>query len=65
MISAEKENVPFLKSINVNEGPRKGNVEIWLDDIQKMMVETLKDVTKRAILDVAPKRIDWVRKWVG
>ena len=33
MISAEKENVPFLKSINVNEGPRKGNVEVWLDDI--------------------------------
>jgi len=33
MISAEKENVPFLKSINVNEGSRKGNVELWLDDI--------------------------------
>lgn len=28
-----KENVPFLKAINVNEGNKKGNVEIWLDDI--------------------------------
>ena len=30
-----------------------------------MMVDTLKDITRRAILDVNTKRVDWVRKWVG
>ena len=30
-----------------------------------MMVDTLKDITRRAILDVSTKRVDWVRKWVG
>ena len=29
------------------------------------MVDTLKDITRRAILDVNTKRVDWVRKWVG
>lgn len=65
MISAEKENVPFLKPINVNEGPRKGNVEIWLDDIQHMMVQTLQDITKRSLLDEATPRTQWVLKWAG
>ena len=54
-----------MRSIQVNEGNRKGNVEVWLDDIQKMMFETIKDITKRALLDTSTKRIDWVRKWVG
>ena len=30
MISGEKEKVRFYKSINVNEGEKKGNVERWL-----------------------------------
>ena len=29
------------------------------------MVDTLKDITRRAILDINTKRVDWVRKWVG
>jgi dynein heavy chain len=33
MISAEKEKVPFIKSIDVNEGDKKGNVEKWLLEI--------------------------------
>jgi len=34
MISAEGENVEFLKKIDVNEGDRKGNVEKWMLDIE-------------------------------
>jgi dynein heavy chain, axonemal len=34
MYSPEKEYVPFNKSIDVNDGERKGNVEVWLLDIE-------------------------------
>jgi dynein heavy chain len=34
MISAEKEQVEFLKAIDVNEGAKKGNVELWMLDIE-------------------------------
>lgn len=65
MISAEKEEVKFNKSIDVNEGPRKGNVEIWLLEIEKMMIETLITITKDSILDSERERTEWVRKWPG
>jgi dynein heavy chain, axonemal len=34
MISAEGEQVDFLRKIDVNEGDRKGNVEKWMLDIE-------------------------------
>lgn len=34
MISAEQEEVSFLKSIDVNEGDKKGNVEKWMLEIE-------------------------------
>lgn len=37
MISSEKERVPFVKSINVNEGDKKGNVEKWLLEVEGTM----------------------------
>jgi dynein heavy chain len=65
MISAERENVPLLKPIDVNEGVRKGNVEVWLKEIEELMMETLKQIAKSAILDVKTPRTEWVRKWPG
>jgi dynein heavy chain len=65
MISAEKENVKFLKAIDVNEGSRKGNVEIWLKEIETLMMDTLRDITRNSILDTKVERIDWVRRWPG
>lgn len=49
MISAEKENVKFNKKINVNEGDRKGNVEVWLLEIENTMIETLVKITDDCI----------------
>ena len=46
----------FTKKIDVNEGEKKGNVERWLKEIEGIMVDTLKNVTKRAILDTATPR---------
>ena len=46
MVSAEKEKVTFNKIVDVNEGDKKGNVEKWLSEIEGVMIETLKKITK-------------------
>ena len=60
MISSEKENVKFNKRINVNEGDRKGNVEVWLLEIENNMIETLVKITDDCIKDSKTARTDWV-----
>lgn len=62
MISAEKEKVEFLKSVDVNDGEKKGNVERWLSEIEGVMISTLKKITKDSIADTT-ERVKWVRKW--
>ena len=37
MISPEKEIVKFCSPVDVNEGEKKGHVEKWLLDIEKIM----------------------------
>jgi len=51
MISGEKEKVKFTKSINVNEGEKKGNVERWLSEIEGVMIETLKKIMRDSLMD--------------
>lgn len=65
MASMEKERVPFVKPIDVNEGDRKGNVERWLLEIEKVMIETLIKIAKDTMNDVHTKRPNWVQKWPG
>jgi len=60
MISSEKENVKFIKKINVNEGDRKGNVEVWLLEIENTMIETLVKITAGCIQDLSTARTLWV-----
>ena len=62
MVSMEKERVTFSKKVDVNEGDKKGNVEKWLLEIEGIMIETLKKITKTAIEDES-SRTDWVKKW--
>ena len=62
MISMEKERCDFSKRVDVNEGDKKGNVEKWLLEIEGVMIDTLKKVTKTAIEDESA-RVDWVKKW--
>ena len=62
MVSMEKERVTFSKKVDVNEGEKKGNVEKWLLEIEGIMIETLKKITKTAIEDES-SRTDWVKKW--
>jgi dynein heavy chain len=49
MISCEKEKVDFLNKINVNEGDKKGNVEKWLLEIENLMINSLKDITRKCL----------------
>ena len=42
MISAENEVVEFCRKIDVNEGDKKGNVEKWMLEIEKVMRMSLK-----------------------
>ena len=65
MISPEKENVKFIRAINVNEGEKRGNVERWLSEIESVMVETLRRITLESINDTQTPRPDWIRKWPG
>jgi dynein heavy chain len=62
MISPEKEIVPFIKKIDVNEGDKKGNVEKWLLEIENVMRETLKSIAKKATED-KDIRTKWVLKY--
>lgn len=62
MISPEKEIVPFDKSIDVNEGDKKGNVEKWLLEIENEMRNCLRAIAKRSIEDRCP-RMEWVVKY--
>lgn len=66
MISAEQEVVDLHKKVDVNEGEKKGNVERWMLEIEKVMRQSLKILTHQSILNYAEvDRTEWVRKWPG
>jgi len=66
MVSAEGEVVTFTKPIDVNEGEKAGNVELWMLEIEDMMKTTLRDMVKGAMADyeVTP-RPQWLKAWAG
>ena len=66
MISAEQEEVGFLKQIDVNEGDKKGNVENWMLEIESQMIQSLKSLAKQA-LQAYPNtlRTEWSKLWPG
>ena len=59
MKSPEQEIVAFTKHINVVEGEKKGNVEIWLNEIEAEMRSSLKNISITALNDDMP-RTDWI-----
>jgi dynein heavy chain len=66
MISAEQEVVGFAKKVDVNEGEKKGNVEIWMLEIEAQMISSLKALAKQA-LDSYPntERTEWSKLYPG
>lgn len=51
MISAEGEKVDMIQKIDVNEGNKKGNVELWMKEIEEVMTKTLRTKTKESNID--------------
>ena len=66
MVSAEGEVVNFSKKVDVNEGDKKGNVELWLLEVEEQMRQTLFQLIKKCEADFkVTKRTEWVINWPG
>ena len=61
MYSSEGEFVTFTEPIDPNEGARKGNVEIWLKEVERVMKDTLKTITTKQMIAYAKTvREKWI-----
>ena len=73
MSSAEGEEVKFDEKIDPNEGAKKGNVEIWLKEVERVMKDSLRTSITRSLLAYPEgesesnggKREDWITSWPG
>lgn len=64
MMSAEGEHVKLVKK--VNPGDHGNQVELWLQAVENVMIETIRDQLLQAIGDYATrKRVDFIRSWPG
>jgi dynein heavy chain len=62
MISAEGEEVLFDGKVDVNEGDKKGNVEKWMLEIERIMRKSLKKICKDSLVAYTQTpRTEWVR----
>eukprot|EP00741_Cyanophora_paradoxa_P002452 tig00000076_g2377.t1 len=61
MFSAEKERIPFLDVLYP-----KGNVEIWLSEVEASMKRAIRNQIKESLADYLKiPRGEWVVKWPG
>merc|ERR1712061_750516 len=66
MISAEGESVDLIRTIDVNTPGNKGAVEKWLLELEEIMMDTLRDVTKKSNDAYAnANRPKWCTEWPG
>lgn len=64
MMSAEGEHVKLVKK--VNPGDHGNQVELWLQAVENVMIETIRDQLLQAIGDYATrKRVNFIRSWPG
>ena len=68
MISSKDESIPLVKEINVVDDVCRGNVEVWLGQLEESMRNTMKALSKKSLEDLNKKRrIDWIKdmEWPG
>ena len=65
MISREGEKVDLVKSIFPHE--YKGNVEMWLKELETQMKRAMVDVVANSLTDYnrSKSRPTWIQKWQG
>mmetsp|Transcript_30720 Transcript_30720/g.59916 ORF Transcript_30720/g.59916 Transcript_30720/m.59916 type:complete len:4305 (+) Transcript_30720:116-13030(+) len=66
MNSAEGELVNFHTRIDPNEGPKKGNVEVWLREVELVIFACLRQLTRKALgYYVQTTREKWILEQPG
>ena len=66
MMSGEGEVVPLHEVVDPNVGKKKGNVEIWLLELESQMRLTVKHQVKESMVAYAgADRNQWVMDWPG
>jgi hypothetical protein len=60
--SQEGEEISLLSSIDVETPENKGNVEIWLKDIEHQMRESIREVALNSLADKIA-RTKWILKY--
>jgi dynein heavy chain len=66
MKSIEGETIPFIDYVDPNEGTKRGNVEIWLKEVEKSMRESLRYYSTKALVDYENlTREQWILKQPG
>lgn len=64
MESPEGEKVPFIKK--VNPGDYSNQVELWLQAVETVMKDSIRDQLRQALGDyVTRKRVEFIRSWPG
>ena len=62
MTSSDGEIVPLNEHVDPNEGAKRGNVEVWIAEVERLMKQTLQRNTRGAIGNyVTMKRNDWIQ----
>lgn len=46
MKSHEDEVIKLIRKVDVNQGEKKGNVELWLSELETVMKKTMKNLIK-------------------
>ena len=68
MVSSKDETIPLVNTINVVSDVCRGNVEVWLGQLEESMRETMKTLSRKCLDDLdKKKRIDWIKdmEWPG
>jgi dynein heavy chain, axonemal len=64
MESAEGERVPFMRKVNPSD--HHNQVELWLQAVETVMKDSIRDQLRQAIHDYSTqKRTDFIRAWPG
>ncbi|CAD8132456.1 unnamed protein product [Paramecium pentaurelia] len=61
--STQEEKIQLFQDVKVMEGTRKGNVELWLLDLQNEMRTAIKNYSYQTWLDLISTKQEFIAKW--